>query len=237
MTTDPRICVIVPVYNHCLTVQAVVSGAERLFPVIAVNDGSTDSTQGILEKEPRITLISFPENRGKAAALQAGFAKAGESGFTHALTIDADGQHPLDALPRFAQLCRERPDAFIIGVRNLKSAGAPWPRRLSNALSTFWFKFETGVTLADTQCGYRVYPLVSVRQLCVTAERYAYELEVMVKAAWAGITLLPCPVDADYEAATSKLSHFDPWRDFIRISRLHFRLSMQAILRSCVTKP
>ena len=90
---------------------------------------------------------------GKGAALRAGFDRAAEMGFTHAITIDADGQHATKELELFATACRQRPDAFIIGVRDLKRAGAPFSRRATNALSTFWFRFETGERLTDTQCG------------------------------------------------------------------------------------
>src|SRR5689334_7390027 len=116
MGNAPRICVLVPVYNHGLTVGEVVRGAKKDFPVIAVNDGSTDQTAAVLAVESGITNITFPQNQGKAAALKAGFAKAEELGFTHAITIDADGQHPVAALRDFAAASEKAPDAFIIGV-------------------------------------------------------------------------------------------------------------------------
>jgi uncharacterized protein (DUF2062 family) len=228
METVPQICVIVPVYNHALTAGRVVREAGAFFPVIAVNDGSTDGTDRVLAAEPGITVITLPANQGKGAALRAGFAEAEKRGFTHAITIDADGQHSPAALAGFAAACREHPDALIVGVRDLVKEGAPWGRRFTNNLSTFWFKVETGVPLTDTQCGYRCYPLAAVNRLHVKARHYAYELEVMVKAAWAGGPLLARPVAADYTAPTSRLSHFDPWRDMARISWLHSRLSMQA---------
>jgi glycosyltransferase involved in cell wall biosynthesis len=182
----------------------------------------------VLEAEREITLVTLPRNRGKAAALRAGFAKAEELGFTHAIAIDADGQHPVGALAEFAAACRRQPEAFVIGVRDLAAAGAPLARRATNWLSTFWFKFETGVRLTDTQCGCRCYPLAALRPLRVTSGRYAYELEIMVKAAWAGIPLVAQAVEADYAAPTSRLSHFRPWRDMAEISWLHSRLCMQA---------
>lgn len=230
----PVICVVIPVFNHGLTVQWVVEGAKREFPVIVVDDGSTDQTPAILADEKDITMVTLPQNRGKAAALKAGFAKAGELGFTHAITMDADGQHPVSALPDFARACRNNAGAFIIGVRDIKAAGAPLPRRLSNALSTFWFKFETGGRLDDTQCGFRVYPLNLTGPLAVRSGHYAYELEIMVKAAWAGIPLIAQPVQVDYAGRTSRLSHFRPWKDFVRVARVHSRLSTQAF---CVPPP
>jgi len=229
MASPPRICVVVPVYNHGETVRRVVRESQRVFPLIVVDDGSTDGGPELLAQEGGITLVTLPCNRGKAAALKAGFTKAEELGFTHAITIDADGQHPTAALVEFAGACRKQPEAFVIGVRDLKAAGAPFARRLSNALSTFCFRVETGLRLPDTQCGFRAYPLAAVRSLQVRSDRYAYELEIMVKAAWAGTTLRPQPVQADYAAATSRLSHFRPVRDFLRILRAHVRLMAQGL--------
>ena len=229
METAPRICVVVPVYNHGGTVQRVVRESQRAFPVIVVDDGSTDHGPAGLARQTGITLVTLPCNLGKAAALKAGFAKAEQAGFTHAITLDADGQHAAESLADFAAACREQPDAFVVGVRDLRGAGAPWVRRLSNALSAFWFRFETGMRLADTQCGYRVYPLGAVRSLRVKSDRYAFELEILVKAAWAGIPLRSQPVQADYAAATSRLSHFHPLGDFLRVFRVHARLTAQAL--------
>jgi uncharacterized protein (DUF2062 family) len=219
---------VVPVFNHGPTVQQVVREAKSRFPVIVVNDGSTDETPIILAAETGITVVTLPSNEGKAAALGAGFDRARELGFTHAITIDADGQHSTAELDGFAAACRREPEAFIIGVRDLKKEGAPPPRRFSNAFSTFWFRFETGVPLTDTQCGYRCYPLKTLERLRVKAKRYAYELEVMVLAAWAGVPLVALPVTSDYRAPTSNRSHFQQWRDTLQISRAHSRLAMLA---------
>jgi glycosyltransferase involved in cell wall biosynthesis len=202
--------------------------------VIVIDDGSNDQTPTLLAEEANeelseLVVITLPENRGKAAAIRAGFSRAESMGFTHAITMDADGQHPVEALPEFGRRCFELPEALIIGVRDLKAARAPWERRISNALSTFWFKLETGVPLSDTQCGFRVYPLAALRRLRIKSDRYAYELEVLVKAAWAGIPLKPCPVQADYDAPTSRLSHFHPLRDFLQVAQAHARLLKGAV--------
>jgi len=224
----PNICIVIPVYNHCLTVARVVREAKAFFPVIVVNDGSTDDTGKILTAETGLSLVTLPQNQGKGAALRAGFLAAAQRGFTHAITIDADGQHAPSELPAFAAASRRQPAAFIIGVRDLVKERAPRGRRITNNISTFWFKVETGVALPDTQCGFRCYPLAAINRLQLKSQRYAYELEIMVKAAWAGIPLVAQPVSADYAAATSRLSHFDPWRDMVRISLLHQRLSIQS---------
>ena len=228
MPLGPNICIVIPVYNHGLTVGRVVREAKAFGPVIVVNDGSTDDTAKILAAESGLTVVTLAQNSGKGAALRAGFRAAEAGGFTHAITIDADGQHATRELPAFAATSRSRPDAFVIGVRDLVKENAPRGRRITNHISTFWFKVETGVALADTQCGFRSYPLAAINRLRIKSQRYAYELEIMVKAAWAGVPLVAQPVSADYAAATSRLSHFDPWRDMVRISTLHSRLSIQS---------
>jgi len=231
MDPTPRICVVIPAYNHGLTVREVVRGARRHFEVIVVDDGSTDSTATVLAAERGITVATLTPNQGKAAALINGFAKARQRGFTHAITIDADGQHPVDALPQFAEMCRRHPRACIIGVRDLRVERAPILRRASNALSNLFFRLETGLPLRDTQCGYRVYPLDRIAGLPVRAKRYAYELEIIVRAAWAGMELVPCAVRSDYSAPTSRLSHFHPLRDFARVARVHLQLTCERLAR------
>jgi glycosyltransferase involved in cell wall biosynthesis len=226
-----NLCVVVPVFNHGLTVARVVSDALRWFPVIAVDDGSTDSTAAALAAVAGIERVTLPVNRGKAAALQAGFERAKALGFTHALTLDADGQHSTAAIPVLAECCQRTPEALIVGVRDLRRAGAPWARRVSNVLSTFWFRMETGVALTDTQCGMRVYPLSVVSGLRIGSAGYAWELEVMVRAAWSGVPLVAQSVGVDYSAATSRMSHFHPVRDFLSITKLHARLALGALMK------
>jgi len=221
-------CIVIPVFNHGLTLGRVVCEAKAHFPVIVVNDGCTDNSDSVLAAETALTVVRLPRNQGKGAALRAGFAKAKELGFTHVITMDADGQHATGELPWFATASRRRPDALIVGVRDLVKENAPRGRRVTNDLSTFWFQMQTGVPLTDTQCGFRCYPLRALHPLHVTSQRYAYELEVMVRAAWSGVPLVAQPVSADYAAATSRLSHFDPWRDLARIALLHARLTLQA---------
>lgn len=229
MSREPRLCILIPVYNHELTVRTVAIEAGRLFPVIVVDDGSTDQTPSLLASTPGITVLRLVRNFGKAAALRAGFAHAERMGYTHAITLDADGQHPTTSLARFAARCRENPGAFIIGVRDLKAARAPGLRRLSNAISAFWFRLETGLKWSDSQCGFRIYPLAALKQLETKSQRYAFELEIMIKAAWAGLPLLAEPVEVDYGARTSRLSHFHPLRDFAEISVVHWRMALQAL--------
>jgi len=219
-----KFCIIIPVFNHAGTAAEVISAARKHFPVIAIDDGSTDGVRF----PPDIELVHFSQNRGKGAALRAGFRRAQELGFTHAITMDADGQHSIDDLPKFVEACTRQPDALVIGVRDLVRGGAPKGRQRSNAVSNFWFHVETGVRLSDTQCGFRAYPLREVGSIQTHSERYAFELELLVRSAWCGIALVPVPVDVRYSAITMAHSHFRPVVDLAHITTMNIGLVLQS---------
>ncbi|OQW96804.1 MAG: hypothetical protein BWK77_03570 [Verrucomicrobia bacterium A1] len=216
---------VIPCFNHGETAAAVARDALRLGPVVLVDDGST---AGPPDPPPGVHLLRLETNRGKGAALRAGFRYARDAGYTHAITLDADGQHDADDIPRFLEAAARRPDALCVGVRDFVAAGAPARRRRANAFSSFWFRMETGQRLADTQCGFRCYPLALVERLAVGSERYAFELEVLVRAAWSGARLVAVPVRCTYTREQVRRSHFRPLLDTWRMTRLNSRLAVQA---------
>ncbi len=217
-------CILIPCYNHVDTVAAVARAAREHAPVIVVDDGSTLP----LPPLPDCTVVRLERNRGKAVALRTGFQHASEAGYTHVITMDADGQHFAEDLPAFLSLSREQPEALGVGVRDFHTAGCPTHRRRSNATSTFWFRVQTGVRLGDTQCGFRCYPVAIVDQLKVRAGRYAFELELMVRASWIGTPLVAVPVHCTYEAHQVNGSHFRPVRDLAHITLVSIRFVLQA---------
>lgn len=219
-------CVLIPCYNHSATVGAVAAAALAQTPVIVVDDGSTEK----LPELPGCDVVRLKINGGKAAALRAGFIRATELGFTHAITMDADGQHFAEDLPNFLVEATQQPQAYLVGVRNFREAGCPTHRRRSNAISTFWYRVETGVRLRDTQCGFRCYPLALVQQLKIRSNRYAYELEFMVRAAWVGTAIVPVPVRCTYATDQTGASHFRPVRDFVHITNMNILLVLQSWL-------
>ena len=216
-------CVLIPCFNHAATVAGVVRAAQAHCPVLVVDDGSTVT----LPELPGCPVLRLPQNAGKAAALRAGFQRATELGFTHAITMDADGQHFAEDLPSFLALAAARPEILAVGVRDFYAAGCPTHRRRSNAISTFWFRVETGMRLGDTQCGFRGYPLALTQRLKPRSGRYAFELEFLVRAAWIGTPVVAVPVKCTY-ADGIRNSHFRPVRDLAHITIMNVGLVLQS---------
>lgn len=225
------ICVIVPTYNNERTLARVLNDVlEQAHDVIVVNDGATDSTAKIISSfGDRVTAIGYAPNRGKGYALRQGFAKARQMGFTHALTLDSDGQHFPSDIPSFIEAHRTHPTAMLMGSRNLNAEGMPGKNSFANKFSNFWFFVETGIRLPDTQTGFRLYPLKKVERLWLFTERFEFEVEVIVKLAWRGVPFVPVPIRVKYDP-TERVSHFRPGPDFTRISFLNAYLVILALL-------
>jgi len=219
-----KFCILIPCYNHVATVVEVARAAQAHGPVLVVDDGSTLP----LPEMPGCTIFRLGKNSGKAAALREGFRHAIELGFTHAITMDADGQHFASDLPKFIAALQAQPEALIVGVRNLREAGAPGHRQCSNAVSSFWFWAETGARLRDTQCGFRCYPLALTQKLQARSQRYAFELEFMVRSCWLSVPLVPVPVTCTYSPQQIRQSHFRPVVDLARITRMNVKLVLQS---------
>jgi len=225
---DIHPCIVIPTYNNAGTLAGVVRRAIATgLPVIVVNDGSTDGTYGILKRFDDITVLSYSPNRGKGHALQAGLDTARQLGYTHAVTVDSDGQHyPEDAV-LLTDTARSNPGAIIIGQRSghdgYKSRGS----KFANAFSDFWFSLQTFTRGLDTQSGFRCYPLTATRMRFYTS-RYEAELAALVSARWRGVPLLQTAVRVYYPLREERVSHFRPGRDFARISVLNTVLCLLA---------
>lgn len=225
-----RVCVVVPVYNNASTVRSVVEQSlEFVDSVVVVNDGSTDDTMKRLEGvDNRVTVISYQCNRGKGYALQRGVDYARGKGFTHAVTIDADGQHYPDDIPLFLNAARRSPDAIILGNRGMSHDNMQAKSTFANRFSNFWFAVQTLCRPGDTQTGFRIYPLR--RKLRFYTSRYEAELAVLVDARWRGIAVKSIPVRVYYPPVEQRVSHFRPARDFLRISVLNTVLCCLAVV-------
>ncbi len=226
--------VVAPTYNNARTLDDVVAGVAAVgLPLFIVNDGSTDETAMILARivaSSNLTVLTHPHNRGKAAALQTGFAVATAAGYTHVLTIDTDGQHDPAEMPRLLDRARQAPEALVLGLRDEGVPGYPKKSRLGRRVSNLFIRMESGLRVEDSQCGIRVYPLGLVQAVCCGAGRYGFESEIVTRAGWAGGPVVEVPVACRYLPAGDRVSHLRPWRDTFRAIGMHFKLLVRALL-------
>ena len=222
-----KYCVVIPTYNNARTVADIVRRTLAVCTdVIVVNDGSTDTTHEELGSV-KCKVISYSRNRGKGYALRRGLEAARAAGFDYAVTIDSDGQHAPEEIPQLIKAIDKQP-TLVVGSRNLQADGMPSGNTFANRFSNFWFLIQTGLRLPDTQTGFRVYPLHDLPCLNLLTYRYESELELLVFSAWRGVNIVSVPVSVSYPA--DRVSHFRPFRDFLRISLLNTVLCLLAIV-------
>lgn len=227
-----RAVIVIPVYNHGLQVAAVIAAARPLgLPIFLVDDGSTDTTATVLASQEGVTLLRHPENRGKGAALLTGFAAAAPT-CDWALTIDADGQHDPEDAQALLAVARQGERLIVVGKREGMSGGhVPWTSRFGRGFSNFWVWVSGGPWIADSQSGFRLYPLPETLELGVSARRYQFEVEVLVRAKRHGIATIEVPVSVVYQPKGVRVSHFHPWGDFFRNSFTFCRLICSRLFR------
>lgn len=226
----PHYCVLIPTYNNSGTLLEVINSvSEYTTDIIIVNDGSTDNTVQLLSNTKVKAIVNFEKNQGKGMALRAGFKKALELGYTHAITIDSDGQHKASDLPIFFNGIKEDPNALYIGSRNMNTENVPGASSFGNKFSSFWFKFETGIDAPDTQSGYRSYPIFKYKNMRFFTSKYEFEIEVIVRSAWKDIPIKFLPIDVYYPPQEERITHFRKIPDFTRISILNTVLVTMAL--------
>ncbi|MHC4908815.1 MAG: DUF2062 domain-containing protein [Planctomycetota bacterium] len=227
------LAVVAPTFNNATTVRAVLDGLAPLDrPIIVVDDGCTDDTAEVLadwcaarpDDGPDRIVLTHASNQGKAAAMQTGFAEALRRGWTHALTIDTDGQLDPAEAARLVAEAEGSPRALIVGNRDDTAPDYPPASRIGRRVTNVLIRLESGCRVADSQCGYRVYPLELLADLDLRSGRYEFESECIVRAAWAGIAVRDVPVTCRYDLDQGLVSHFQPWRETLRSSKLHLRL-------------
>jgi uncharacterized protein (DUF2062 family) len=222
--------IVIPVYNHAKSLRAVVEASIKAgFPVLVVDDGSTDGSLEEVAGLP-IECHRFPENRGKGAAILAGASLARRSGFEAILTIDADGQHdPADAR-RLLEASASSWPALVVGAREMEGTDVPRSSVFGRDFSNFWVRLECGQALPDTQSGYRLYPVDLLSSMRFLSTRFAFEVEVLVRAAWAGYPILSVPVPVHYPPAGERVSKFHMVKDNVRLTCLHTWLVTRSLL-------
>lgn len=238
MSVKDRIALIIPVYNHELKVADVVRKAAELgYPVLVVDDGSTDATWQRVRGIDGITVLRHPVNRGKGAAITTGFEAAAHLA-DWAATIDADGQHDPSDVPNLVRAIPARERPIIVGRREgMQGSHIPWTSRFGRHFSNFWVRLSGGPAIGDSQSGMRLYPLPEVMDLRVRARRFQFEVEILVRAGWRGIPVLEVPVGVHYEPGDQRVSHFRPFVDFLRNTSTFSRLiAMRILIPSFIRK-
>jgi len=224
-------CVVIPVYNHEGAIgQTLTTLLPHGYPVILVDDGSSEICARVLTElaqahSAQVELLVLPHNRGKGGAVKAGLRHALEAGYTHAVQIDADGQHDLTDLPAFIRTAEAKPEQLISGYP-IYDDSVPALRYYSRYLTHIWVWINTlSLQIRDTMCGFRVYPLQAVVAMCerqALGNRMQFDTEVMVHWYWQGGSVSSIPTRVQYPI--DGVSHFDAWRDNVLISRMHARL-------------
>lgn len=229
--TRDNVLLAVPLYNHGKTVKEVARKALATgYRLLVVDDGSSDGGLDNV-RELDCDTVRLDENSGKGAAILEAARFADEKGFAAILTIDADGQHePQEAEKLVVEAMNGSWPAVIIGSREMDQDDVPGSSRFGMHFSNFWVRLESGRDLDDTQSGMRLYPVKQLLELDLTRKRYDFEIEVLVKCAWAGLDIRGVPVTVHYPPATERVSHFDKLKDNWRLTRLHSSLVFRRLL-------
>lgn len=231
-------CIVIPVFNHGPTLSGVLAQLEPFgLPVILVDDGSDADTAGTLQQlaachPQRITLYRRPNNGGKGAAVMDGLRQARQHGFSHALQIDADGQHHSSDLPRFLEAARANPDALITGTPEYDDS-VPKGRLYGRYLTHVWVWINTlSLDIRDSMCGFRVYPLaptLAIIDRTALGKRMEFDCEILVRLHWRGTPIINLPTAVQYPE--NGLSHFRLLKDNLLISKMHARLFFGMLIR------
>jgi len=230
-------CIVIPNYNHTTNLDEFIEKlASFNLPVFMVNDGSAEQAtslfQQLAQKYIYLTLVEHSVNQGKGAAVQTGLKTAFSQGFTHALQIDADGQHDLNDVDKMLLESKNYPKALISG-KPIYDESVPKHRYYARNITHFWVWIETlSFQIKDTMCGYRVYPLaetVELLSLQTIGKRMDFDIEIMVRLYWQKIECRFIPTAVEYPE--DGVSHFRAFEDNVLISWMHTKLFFGMLIR------
>lgn len=214
---------VVPVYNNAGTVRQVVSEALRhLDHVLVVDDGSRDANVRELLRDLPVEVVCHEQNRGKGRALRTALEHIHAAAGRFMITLDADGQHYPEDIPRLLEALDA--DTVVIGARDEVVGDMPAKSRFGRRFSDFWVWIETGWPVRDTQSGFRAYPVEHLVELSLRCDHYDFEIEVLCRAAWAGLRFVNVSIKVHYPDRAERVTSFRPFMDNLRFSLTHIRL-------------
>jgi len=232
--------ILIPSYNTGGRVLQTVWDARRIWqPVWVIVDGSTDGTldalQALARDDPHVRVLSLPHNQGKGAAILHGLRAAEAAGFTHAMTMDADGQHPTDKIREFMAASAANPGTLVLG-RPVFDASAPRVRVHGRKLSNWCTELETlGAGIGDSLYGFRVYPIAPLREIMERQpwmRRFDFDAEAAVRLVWRGVRPINLAAPVRYfRPEEGGVSHFCYLRDNALLTWMHTRLILEGLLR------
>lgn len=230
-TSTPNFAVIIPLYNHRQKIRETVLTAQELgFPVWVVDDGSTDRCGDAVKGIHGVRILRHDINQGKGAALLTGM-KAAAGTADWAVTLDADGQHHPQDAANLIKAIPEKERPVVVGWRQgMTGRDVPWTSQFGRRFSNFWVWCAGGPRIKDSQSGFRIYPLPETFDLNVSARRFQFEIEVLVKARWRGMPVYEAPVSVNYRPGIKRISHFRPFTDFMRNTAVFVRLIFQRVV-------
>ena len=227
----PGLWCVIPVYNNGATVRAVALACRAEVPrVVVLDDGSTDENVTGLFRGTDIVVLRHRHNLGKGHALLTALTYVRAHGGTFMLTLDADGQHDPRDIRAFLPFLAEPPDTIVLGARRMDVPNVPASSRFGRRFSDFWLRLETGQTVRDSQSGFRLYPVDHVFRLGLKGGRYDFEVDVLARAAWAGLAIRSVDVGVVYAKKEERISHFRPFLDNLRITHRHVMLIGRRLL-------
>ncbi|MFO7816249.1 MAG: DUF2062 domain-containing protein [Desulfovibrionales bacterium] len=225
-----KLLLVIPVYNHPETLRSVAEAAlETGLDVLVVDDGSSREVAPLLA-DMDVRVIRHSQNRGKGRAIITAADYAREKGKTHIATVDADGQHDPQEIFKLIPEMEEDPSAIVVGARLFPEENVPGASRFGRSFSNFWLRVQTGTKTSDVQSGFRIYPVGVLNTLKTRENGYAFEVEILVRALWAGFNVREAWIEVHYPEAKKRISHFDKFKDNLRISLLNTRLTTRAML-------
>jgi predicted LPLAT superfamily acyltransferase/glycosyltransferase involved in cell wall biosynthesis len=233
-----RVIIVIPVYNNPLTISEVVRDclANTDLPIMILDDGSDIPVQKLLSdsdvSSSRIKIVRHEVNLGKGAALKRAFDEALINGYTHILAMDGDGQHLVSEIPKFLKEIKLHPWSLIIGKRKFQSENVPKSSKFGRAFSNFWVKYQTETLVEDSQSGFRAYPLFHVQHLSFWTKRFDFEIEILIRLLWKKVDVREVEIDVYYPKPSERVSHFDKFRDNVRISTLNTIFVILSLLKT-----